>query len=65
MQSWRPIDALTITPSLDVAGDRWSDINTTPVTTPPYLRTGRYTMLDLSAQYSVRRQFDVVFGLKT
>jgi iron complex outermembrane receptor protein len=62
--AWRPIEALTITPSLDVAGDRWSDINTTPVPAFPYLRTGSYTLFDLSAQYSVRRNFDVVFGLK-
>jgi iron complex outermembrane receptor protein len=58
------MESLTITPSLDVAGDRWSDLNTIPVAAFPYVRTGSYTMLDLSAQYSVGRQFDVVFGLK-
>jgi iron complex outermembrane receptor protein len=62
--AWRPIEKLTITPSLDMAGDRWSDVNTNPVPAFPYLRTGGYTLLDLSAQYSVQRNVDVVLGLK-
>jgi iron complex outermembrane receptor protein len=61
---WRPIEKLTIMPSLDVAGDRWSDVNRNPVPAFPFLRTGGYTLLDVSAQYSVQRNFDVVFGLK-
>lgn len=60
--SWRPVDRLTITPSLDVAGDRWSDVNPAPAF--PYVRTGGYTLFDLSAQYAIARDFDVVFGFK-
>jgi iron complex outermembrane receptor protein len=30
----------------------------------PYVRTGGYTLLDMSAQYAIQRGFDVVFGLK-
>lgn len=62
--AWHPIEKLTITPSLDVAGDRWSDVNRNPVPAFPFLRTGGYTLLDVSAQYSIQRNFDVVFGLK-
>lgn len=62
--AWRPIPALTITPSLDIAGDRWSDVNTNPVPSFPYLRTGSHALVDLSAQYSIRRDLDVVFGMK-
>jgi iron complex outermembrane receptor protein len=62
--AWRPIERLTIAPALDIAGDRWSDVNRTPVPAFPYVRTGGYTLLDLSAQYSVQRSIDVVFGLK-
>ena len=58
--AWRPIERLTITPSLDTAGDRWSDLNPPPAF--PYLRTGGYTLIDLAAQYSIARNFDVVFG---
>jgi iron complex outermembrane receptor protein len=60
--SWRPIDRLTITPSLDVAGDRWSDVDPAPAF--PYVRTGAYTLLDLSAQYAIVSDFDIVFGFK-
>ncbi|MNC87470.1 Vitamin B12 transporter BtuB [compost metagenome] len=62
--AWRPIDPLTITPTLDIAGDRWSDVNTSPVPAFPYLRTGGSVLLDVSAQYAIQRDFDVVFGLK-
>ena len=61
---WKPIEKLTITPSLDVAGDRWSDVNTTPAAAFPYVRTGAYTLFDLSAQYAIARNFDVVLGFK-
>jgi iron complex outermembrane receptor protein len=62
--AWRPIERLTLTPSLDIAGDRWSDVNTNPVPAFPYLRTGSATLLDVSAQYAVQRNFDVVLGFK-
>jgi iron complex outermembrane receptor protein len=62
--AWRPLETLTLTPSLDLAGDRWSDVNTTPVPAFPYLRTGSYTLLDVSAQYVVQQGFDVVCGMK-
>ena len=62
--AWRPLEKLTITPSMDLAGDRWSDINTAPVPAVPYLRTGSYTLLDVSAQYLLQQGFDVVFGMK-
>jgi iron complex outermembrane receptor protein len=62
--AWKPVERLTITPSLDLAGDRWSDMNTTPLPALPFIRTGSYSMLDVSAQYSVSRNVDVVFGLK-
>jgi iron complex outermembrane receptor protein len=62
--AWKPIDKLTITPSLDIAGDRWSDISTTPVAAFPYIRIGAYNLLNVSAQYTILRNFDVVFGYK-
>lgn len=62
--AWRPINRLTITPSLDIAGDRWSDVNTTPVLAFPYLRTGAYTLINVAAQYALARNFDVVLGFK-
>jgi iron complex outermembrane receptor protein len=62
--AWRPIDRLTFTPTLDIAGDRWSDVITTPVPAFPYIRTGAYTLFDIAAQYAVVRNFDVAVGFK-
>jgi iron complex outermembrane receptor protein len=62
--AWRPIERLTVTPTLDIAGDRWSDVNTTPVPAFPYVRTGSYTLLELAAQYTIVRNFDVAVGFK-
>ncbi len=55
--AWRPLARLTVTPSLEITGDRWSDVNTNPVQLFPYLRTGAYTLFDVAAQYSLRRNF--------
>lgn len=62
--SWRPVAPLTITPTLDVAGDRWSDVSTSPVQAFPFRRTGAYTLFDLSAQLALSRRLDIVGGLK-
>ncbi len=53
---------LSITPSLDVAGDRWSDVNPPPAF--PYVRTGAYTLVDLAAEYAIVRGFTVAGGFK-
>lgn len=60
--SWQPTDRLTITPSLDVAGDRWSDVNVSPAA--PHLRTGAYTLVNVAAEYEIARGFEAVFGFK-
>jgi iron complex outermembrane receptor protein len=61
---WRPIEKLAITPSLDLAGDRWSDMNTAPVQAVPYIRTGAYSLFDIAAQYTIVRNVDVAIGFK-
>jgi iron complex outermembrane receptor protein len=62
--SWRPLRPLTITPSLEVAGDRWSDVNTNPAPAVPYVRLGAYTLANVSAQYLVHRSLELTAGLK-
>jgi iron complex outermembrane receptor protein len=44
--TYEPSSKLTITPSVEVAGERWSD-----VTGGGYVRIGDYTLLNLQAQY--------------
>jgi iron complex outermembrane receptor protein len=58
--SWRAVDRLTVSPSLDLAGDRWSDVNPAPAF--PYVRTGAYARLGLDAKYSLTKSLDVAAG---
>ena len=60
--AWKPVNRLTITPTLDIAGDRWSDVNPAPAF--PYVRTGSYTLLDIAAEYTVIRGLSIVGGFK-
>ena len=59
---WRPARSLRTMASLDVAGDRWSDVNPAPEF--PYVRTGAYAMLDLDATYTLPRGLELSLGLK-
>ena len=58
--TFTPVARLSISPSLDVAGDRWSDVNPAPAF--PYVRTGAYTMLNLSAQYAFPGGIELMVG---
>jgi iron complex outermembrane receptor protein len=60
--AWQPITALRMTPSLELADDRWSDVNPAPAF--PYVKTGAYVLLDVDATYALGRGVDVSFGLK-
>jgi len=59
--SWRAVDRLLISPSLDLAGDRWSDVNPAPAF--PYVRTGGYALLGVDAKWTLTRSVDVGAGL--
>jgi iron complex outermembrane receptor protein len=60
--AWRAVDRLRITPSIDLAGDRWSDLNPAPAF--PYVRTGAYTLVNVDATYTVSRNLELAVGLK-
>lgn len=62
--TWRASSKLRLTPSLDLAGDRWSDINTTPTPSFPYARVGAYHVLNADATYAVSRALEVAAGFK-
>ncbi|MEO8255729.1 MAG: TonB-dependent receptor [Acidobacteriota bacterium] len=62
--AWQPIQALMITPSLDVADDRWSDVNATPAPAFPYVQTGAYALVNLAAEYTIARNVSLVFGFR-
>jgi iron complex outermembrane receptor protein len=60
--TWRPIAPLRLLGNLEMAGDRWSDVN--PVPAFPYVRTGAYTLLDVDATYTLPRGLELSIGLK-
>jgi iron complex outermembrane receptor protein len=54
--TWQPVSPLRITPSLELADDRWSDVNPAPAPPAiPYVKTGGYALLDLDATYAFGR----------
>jgi iron complex outermembrane receptor protein len=55
--TYEPTSKLTITPSLELASDRWSD-----VTGGGYVRTGDYTLLNLQVQYRGSNRWEVAAG---
>jgi iron complex outermembrane recepter protein len=54
---YEPTSKLTITPSLELASDRWSD-----VTGGGYVRTGDYSLLNLQAQYRGSDTWEIAAG---
>lgn len=54
--TYRPIESLTITPSLELADDRWSD-----VTGGGYVKVGDYTLANLQLQYR-HESFEFALG---
>ena len=62
--AWQPMERLTITPSLEIASARWSDVNTNPAQAFPYVLTGAYTLANIQADYKVSKNFDIAAGIK-
>lgn len=60
--TWRPVSRLAITPSLDLAGNRWADVNPPPAF--PYVRTGQYTLLNVAAEYTAANGVGIVVGVR-
>ena len=60
--TWRPVVSLRITPSLELADDRWSDVNPPPAF--PYVKTGAYSLLDQDATYAFPKALELSVGLK-
>ncbi|MEJ1964440.1 MAG: TonB-dependent receptor [Gammaproteobacteria bacterium] len=57
---WVPVPKLTVMPSIELASDRWSDINVTGQT--GFVRTGSYVLADLQVNYDVTEAFEASIG---
>jgi iron complex outermembrane receptor protein len=62
--TWSPIQKLNVTPSLELADNRWSDKTTTPAQAFPYVKTGAYNLLMLDATYQATKNVAVSIGAK-
>jgi iron complex outermembrane receptor protein len=62
--TWTPISRLDVTPSLELADDRWSDMTTTPAQPFPYVKTGAYHLFTLDATYQVAGNLELSAGVK-
>ena len=62
--SWEPFAQFKVTPSLEVASNRWSDRTTSPAQTFPYIRTGSYELLHLQAEYDVTENLEIALGAR-
>lgn len=57
--TWQPVEKITITPSVDFADDRWSD-----GPGGSYLRTGRYTNVNLQMEWKATESLRLAVGGK-
>jgi iron complex outermembrane receptor protein len=60
--TWRPIESLRVTPSIELSDDRWSEVNPAPAL--PYVKTGAYSLFDLDATYAVQKSLELSLGFK-
>ena len=61
---WQPLPEFSVTPSVEIASSRWSDVSTNPVQPFPYTLTGSYTMLNVQADYKVANGLELAAGIK-
>ncbi len=54
--TYEPTDKLTITPSLELASDRWAEVGTA------FIRTGDYSLLNLQVQYRGSDSWEIAAG---
>lgn len=61
--AWDITDAITFTPSVEVASERWTANAATPAT-PPYYETGDYALLNAALSWQVTPQADLLVGAR-
>ncbi|MEZ5939014.1 MAG: TonB-dependent receptor [Hyphomonadaceae bacterium] len=59
---WRALDALTVTPSLEYASERWTVTSSSLISPARYYETGAYALLNLAADWRVSDQVSLLVG---
>lgn len=62
--TWKPVDRLSVTPSVEIASARWSDVNSSPTPAFPYVLTGAYTLVNLQAEYELMKNVTIAAGAR-
>jgi iron complex outermembrane receptor protein len=60
--SWKPISTVTLTPSFEVASQRWTSSTINGATT--YFETGAYALVNLSAEWRVQQNVTLNAGVR-
>jgi iron complex outermembrane receptor protein len=60
--TWQPVRLVRVTPSLEIASDRWSDVNPAPAF--PYVRTGAHALLNLDGTWALPGGVELGAGFK-
>ncbi len=58
---YRPIEGLTLTPSLEIDGSRWTATDIAPVI---YYRTGAFTAVNMNAEYQATKNLKFSAGVR-
>jgi len=59
---WKPHARASITPSLDLGGDRWSDVNPAPAV--PFVRTGAFALLNVVGEFELTSTVGLAMGVR-
>lgn len=62
--TWQPVEALTVTPSVELASDRWSEKTVAPALAFPYVETGAFTLVDAIGEWTFERNVALALGAR-
>src|SRR5690606_11260365 len=57
---WSPVERFSVSPSLEVADDRWSSVN--PVVDEAFVATGAYALVNLENRYTFANGLEMSIG---
>lgn len=62
--NWDILSNLTLTPSLEVASNRWTVTSSSAITPPRFYETGKYSLLNLALDWTVSDNISVLLAAK-
>lgn len=62
--SMSPFAGFTVTPSLEIASDRWTVTSSSAITPPRFYETGAYALVNMSADWTISPSVDLLFTIR-